>query len=260
MEYKKSITRVHRSLTPKEQKELYEQMQDGDSYAREVLINSCFPLVIKIAEKFSVNNKHIDIEDLIQEGNIALVNSVDKWNPSISNSITTLVYHSVTNALINTIQKAKYKINSPYSMTSYATKIINKINSVDSDDPTVISEKTGLSISKVKNFMSRNFSRKGLSRANGIKQQSLEDCETPNHYCVGHLIEIVDKNIEEPNKSIFKEFYGLSGKRKKSVQLSKEHEMSIKDVVSIINRTRTRLSKLAKREMEDAEILRQGRL
>ena len=58
--YKKDITSKHKLLTNQEQADLYKKMKEGDKEAKEALIYSCLPLVIDIANKFRINNKHID--------------------------------------------------------------------------------------------------------------------------------------------------------------------------------------------------------
>ena len=69
--YHKDLTRNHKSLTRSEQVELYEKIKAGDSEAKDIVIHSCLPLVIDIAKKIRYNNKHIDLDDKIQEGNMA---------------------------------------------------------------------------------------------------------------------------------------------------------------------------------------------
>ena len=119
--YKKDITRKHKLLTNQEQVDLYKKMKDGDGEAKEALIYSCLPLVIDIANKFRINNKHIDLEDMIQEGNIALINAVEKWDVSKAN-ITTVATWYVRNSLVDMITDAKYNIKQPYSLSRRAAE------------------------------------------------------------------------------------------------------------------------------------------
>ena len=74
-----------RPLNRAEQVILHAKIQEGNIDAKNTIISSCIPLVINIAKKFSFNNKHIDIEDMIQEGNIALINAVNSWNVNKGN-------------------------------------------------------------------------------------------------------------------------------------------------------------------------------
>ena len=84
-----------------------------------------YHLVINIANKFRYNNKHIDLEDMIQEGNIALIQAVDKWD-AYQSAITTVATWYVRNALINMITDAKYNIKYPYAMSRRAAEQLRK--------------------------------------------------------------------------------------------------------------------------------------
>lgn len=250
MEYRKSISKNYKKLSKEEQLAFNEKKIEGDLEARDALINSCLPLVVKIAEKFSLNNKHIDMDDLVQEGNIALIKAVDKWNPDKSSSVTTLVYHSVSNALINVVHKSQYKIKNPLSLTGYASKMISKINAVDSKDPKVISEETGISVKTIKKMLGKVYgTRKSIDNTKVATKEAEVQEEEENPVCLANLYDLIKNNVEEPNKSIFMDFYGLNNnRRKRALEISQERGMSIKEVNSIVNRTKTLLSKIAKEE------------
>ena len=58
--YNQDIKNVYEKISGREQKQLLELARAGDSEARDKLINSCLPMVVNLAKKFSYNNKHID--------------------------------------------------------------------------------------------------------------------------------------------------------------------------------------------------------
>ena len=99
----------HPPLNRQEQIELHNKMRDGDGDAKDTIISSCMPLVISIAKKFRYNNKHVDIEDMIQEGNIALIKAVENWDVQ-KGSITTVATWYIRNRLVDVINDAKYNI------------------------------------------------------------------------------------------------------------------------------------------------------
>lgn len=66
-------------LTPEEELETARRVQSGDSDAREKMIRSNLRLVISIAKRYV--NLGIPLSDLIEEGNIGLMRSVDKFDP-----------------------------------------------------------------------------------------------------------------------------------------------------------------------------------
>ena len=105
-EYRNDIGKVHTKLNREEQKELYRKIQEGNEEARNTVIHSCLPMVVDIASKFRINNKHVDLEDMIQEGNIALICAVDNWDAERA-SITTVATWYIRNTLIDMIHDAK---------------------------------------------------------------------------------------------------------------------------------------------------------
>ena len=126
IEYNRDMTQVHSRIDRKEQMVLWSKIQEGDEEARNQVIYSCLPMVVDIAKKFRVNNRHIDLEDFVQEGNIALMCAVEKWDVSRA-SITTVATWYIRNALIDLIHDAKYKIKNPLSMSRRASEELSKI-------------------------------------------------------------------------------------------------------------------------------------
>lgn len=63
-------------LDKKEEKQLYLQLMEGNEEARRKLMESYLGFVVEIAKKYK--NKGIGIEDLIQEGNIGLIQGIEE--------------------------------------------------------------------------------------------------------------------------------------------------------------------------------------
>lgn len=66
-------------LTAKEEIELAQKIQKGDERAREQMIRANLRLVISIAKRYV--NLGVPLSDLIEEGNIGLMKSVEKFDP-----------------------------------------------------------------------------------------------------------------------------------------------------------------------------------
>lgn len=66
-------------LTEEEEQNLAQRLSQGDQKAREKLICSHLRMVFPIAKYFSKNNE-INIEDLIQEGNLGLITAADRFD------------------------------------------------------------------------------------------------------------------------------------------------------------------------------------
>ncbi len=72
------MANTYSSISKKETYGLIKQAQEGDSYAREILIEKNAGLVNKIAWKFA--NSGVEIEDLIQIGYIGLLKAINKFD------------------------------------------------------------------------------------------------------------------------------------------------------------------------------------
>jgi RNA polymerase primary sigma factor len=66
-------------LTPEEEVDLARRVQKGDKEARDKMIRANLRLVISLAKRYT--NLGIPLSDLIEEGNIGLMRSVDKFDP-----------------------------------------------------------------------------------------------------------------------------------------------------------------------------------
>jgi alternative sigma factor RpoH len=67
-------------LTPKQEVDLAHRVQKGDKQAREQMIKSNLRLVISIAKRYV--NLGVPLSDLIEEGNIGLMKSIEKFDPT----------------------------------------------------------------------------------------------------------------------------------------------------------------------------------
>ena len=89
-------------LSREEERELFAKIAQGDTEARNELIEKNLKLVVSIAKRFV--NLGLDLEDLIQEGNIGLINAVDRFDPTnfdnkFSTYATWWIRQSITRAL-----------------------------------------------------------------------------------------------------------------------------------------------------------------
>ncbi|MBN1870771.1 MAG: RNA polymerase sigma factor RpoD/SigA [Candidatus Omnitrophica bacterium] len=66
-------------LTPQEELELAKRLKKGDKEARDKMIRANLRLVISIAKRYV--NLGVPLSDLIEEGNIGLMKSVEKFDP-----------------------------------------------------------------------------------------------------------------------------------------------------------------------------------
>ena len=67
-------------LTSEEMEELFKKMKDGDTFAREELVNGNLKLVLSILKKFSKKTDNLD--DLFQIGCVGLLKAIDNFDLS----------------------------------------------------------------------------------------------------------------------------------------------------------------------------------
>lgn len=84
---------------------------DGDDSAREQLILSYRPLVFWIARKFRVAPQRY--QDLVQEGMLALIKAVDKFDPSRNVRFVTYGFYRIKGQMTNFLQRVEAKAPIP---------------------------------------------------------------------------------------------------------------------------------------------------
>ncbi|MFN8555281.1 MAG: sigma-70 family RNA polymerase sigma factor [Candidatus Obscuribacterales bacterium] len=93
----------HRLLTGPEEIELGRANQFGDVASRDQLVAGNLRLVVSIAKRYT--RQGLDLEDLIQEGNLGLMQAVRKFDPSMGNKFSTYatwwIRQGITRALSN---------------------------------------------------------------------------------------------------------------------------------------------------------------
>lgn len=251
MIYKKDITDVYIAIEKEDQFRLYEDMKNGDSAARNEIINSCLPLVYKIANKFHVNNKHIDLEDLIQQGNMALIKAVDNWDINKS-WITTLTTRYVTNSLIDMIKDSKYKLKTKYDITRQAAEDINKIKKVNSKDFEEVAKQTGLRVKRVKYLMEiMETKRVDYSpitfNKDGIRT---EEPRGEMRGCLADVIGLLEEHIKnQQDKEIFLSWINYLNKANKTRLIARKLNVSPDVVLASIKSTKKLLRKIAMEEL-----------
>lgn len=84
--------------------ELWRLCAQGDLSAREELIVSYRPLVYWIAAKIHVYDSELR-KDIIQEGLLALIKAVDKFDPSKGCKFATFAWHIIHGQIVNFLER-----------------------------------------------------------------------------------------------------------------------------------------------------------
>jgi len=95
---------------------LWEKACEGDEDAREKLILMHRPMVFWLAKKFNISPQQYP--DLIQEGMVALIEAVDRYDPSRNIKFSTFAYYRVKGQMANFLQRVEAKAPLPIDETS----------------------------------------------------------------------------------------------------------------------------------------------
>ncbi|MBL3540398.1 sigma-70 family RNA polymerase sigma factor [Aminivibrio sp.] len=101
-----------RSLSPEREEELWRRLSAlGDEDARDEIIIAYRPLVFWLARKFRVRPS--SYQDLIQEGMVALIRAVDKFEPERHLRFTTYAFYRIKGQMVNFLQRSELKAPIP---------------------------------------------------------------------------------------------------------------------------------------------------
>jgi RNA polymerase primary sigma factor len=111
-------------LTADEEKVLGARVQSGDLEAREHLIRANLRLVVSIAKMY--NDRGLNLQDLIAEGNIGLMKAAEKFDPEAGCRFSTYgtwwIKQSIRRALTNTVKSVR--------VPGYMTEMVSKWRNV----------------------------------------------------------------------------------------------------------------------------------
>ena len=183
-------------LTADEERELAYQMRSEDpevaQAAREKLINSNLRLVVAVAKNY--NNSHMETLDLIAEGNLGLINAVEKYNPDLGYRFSTCATPWIRQAITKAITDCGKTIRIPAHIYQMLNKYRATIAELESNGERVtaerIAEKMGIDIEKIADLENWRYDTVSLETPLGDDGDTLGDLqmdtrsETPEHFTV----------------------------------------------------------------------------
>ena len=108
-------------LTPKEEIELGRKVQIGDEDAREQMIRSNLRLVVTIAHDYI--DLGVPLMDLIAEGNIGLMNAVDRFDPGKGAKFSTFAAWGIKQTIKRALAEQSRTVRVPSQMIDKVTRM-----------------------------------------------------------------------------------------------------------------------------------------
>ncbi len=151
-------------LTPREEKQLARKIAKGDKQARQRMIESNLRLVVNIAKRYI--SRGFPLQDLIEEGNIGLIKSVERFKAAKGCKFSTYSTYWIKQSIERAIANQSNIVRLPIHVTADLSKITRATRELKmqfSREPTVpeLSHRTGLSGRYVKKL--DTISRKSYS-------------------------------------------------------------------------------------------------
>lgn len=163
------------TLTSTEEKELAKLAKNGDTAAKEKLIQANLRLVVAIAKK-AIHMSGIPMIDLIQEGNVGLMVAVEKFNYKLGYKFATYAGWWVKQAMFKAISEQSHCMKIPVYIQETLSKY-SKIKSGMEKESNAqvrvqdVAKKMNMDTNKIETFLSaysKSISiERGLEKENG---------------------------------------------------------------------------------------------
>lgn len=125
-------------LTAEQEKALARRVQDGDQEAKVALAEANLRLVVKVARKF--RHPDLTLADMVQEGNLGLLEAVDKFDPDKGCRFSTYACWWIRQAISRAIANKGRTIRLPVhinELLSKYRKLNNQVRSARGSDATL---------------------------------------------------------------------------------------------------------------------------
>lgn len=143
-------------LTLDEEVELTQRAKAGDELAKQKLIQSNLRFVISVAKQFI--HQGIALEDLIMDGNIGLINAIDKFDPTRGFKLSTYAVWWIRQSILQSLAEKGRTVRMPLNQVGLLMRVRRASQSFiqineRSPLPEELAEMLGLCVEKVKDVM-----------------------------------------------------------------------------------------------------------
>ncbi len=220
-------------LTWEDEQRLGEGVLNGDNEARNKLVEANLRLVVSIAKRFK--GCGISFLDLIQEGNLGLMNAADKFDYRKGNRFTTYATWCIRQSISRALADQSRTIRMPAYMNELYIKIKNTTAELALElecnpTPAQIAERLGIEVDKVEDVLEVAQSITSLDAPVGSEddETSVGDLipDTTNEPPINkimreqnkEIIDMVFSTLDEREAKIIKYRFGFDGEEPKTLE------------------------------------------
>lgn len=209
----------HNLLTADEEVTLARQAAIGDMVARDQMILSNNRLVWKIAKKYE--SAMVDVDDLVQEGQIGLVHAVRKYNPELGFRFSTYATQWITQYILIWISRTTGTIRSTNTVHWKQRKYEDTFDQLASKfgrEPTDLELQEALQVSEGglecirKAFQANSRHGFGLARE-AVAKDPLPDENCERQELIDSVTECL-RRLDERERDIIRKRFGIGTNRK----------------------------------------------
>ncbi len=241
-------------LTRDEEENLALKAKDGDESAKQKLVRANLRFVVAVAKKY--RHQGIPLSDLINEGNIGLLNAIDKFDVTLGYHFISYAVWWIRQAILKAICEKSRMIRLPLNRANELVQIERVRKQVENDSsidakPEYIADKLNMDVELVKRLL--HISKETIS----LETPVFDNRDSSN---LGEFIR--DDKYHSPDKIIEKESLRkiinsildtLSDKEKNIIEsrfgLNGNTALSLKDIGKKYNLTKERIRQIEKKAL-----------